>query len=59
MGYVQFMKNFHLGDKNEVTAVRLISGSWAQKRIIPTFRHGVRRVHEKFSPSRFERGNGF
>ena len=28
--------------------VRVISASWAQKRLIPTSRHDVRRVHEKF-----------
>ena len=33
----EFMKNFHLADLNEVMAVRLISDSWAEKRLISTF----------------------
>ena len=37
MMYVQFMKNFLLSHSSEVMAVRLISASWAQKRLIPTF----------------------
>ena len=37
MMYVQFMKNFLLADSCELMAVRLISASWAQKRLIPTF----------------------
>ena len=34
---VEFMKNFLLADSNELMAVRLISASWAQKRLIPSF----------------------
>ena len=37
MMYVEFMKNFLLADSSELLAVRLISASWAQKRLIPTF----------------------
>ena len=37
MMYVQLMKNFRLPDSSELLAVRLISASWAQKRLIPTF----------------------
>ena len=37
MMYVELMKNFHLGDSSKLMAVRLISASWAQKRLIPTF----------------------
>ena len=37
MLYVEFMKNFLLADSSELMAVRLISASWAQKRLIPTF----------------------
>ena len=37
MMYVEFMKNFLLADSSELMAVRLISVSWAQKRLIPTF----------------------
>ena len=37
MVYVEFMKNFHLADWNEVMAVRLISASSAQKYLIFTF----------------------
>ena len=35
--YLGFMKNFHLADSSELLAVRLISATWAQKRLIPTF----------------------
>ena len=35
--YVDFMKNFHLADSSELMAVKLISASLAQKRLIPTF----------------------
>ena len=35
--YVELMKNFLLADSSEQIAVRLISASWAQKRLIPTF----------------------
>ena len=31
------MKNFHLACSKKLLAVRLISASWAQKRLIPTF----------------------
>ena len=37
MMYVEFMKNFPVSDSGELMAVRLISTSWAQKRLIPTF----------------------
>ena len=37
MMYVEFMKNFFLADSSELLGVRLISASWAQKRLIPTF----------------------
>ena len=37
MMYVQFMKNFLLADSSELMAVRLISASWGQKRLIPSF----------------------
>ena len=37
MMYVGFMKNYLLADSSELMAVRLISASWAQKRLIPTF----------------------
>ena len=37
MMYVEFMKNFLLADSSELMAVKLISASWAQKRLIPTF----------------------
>ena len=37
MMYVQFMKNSYLADSSELMAVKLISASWAQKRLIPTF----------------------
>ena len=37
MMYVVFMKKFLLADSCDVMSVRLISASWAQKRLIPTF----------------------
>ena len=37
MIYVEFMKNSLLADSGEQMPVRLISASWAQKRLIPTF----------------------
>ena len=37
MMYVEFMKNFILADSSELMAVKLISASWAEKRLIPTF----------------------
>ena len=37
MMYVKLMKNFYLADSSELMAVRVISASWAQKRLIPTF----------------------
>ena len=37
MMYLELMKNFHLADSSELLAVRLISASLAQKRLIPTF----------------------
>ena len=37
MMYVELMRSFHLADSNKLMAVRLISESWAQKRLIPTF----------------------
>ena len=36
MMYVEFMKNFLLADSSELTAVRLILASLAQKQVIPT-----------------------
>ena len=37
MMYFEFMKNFLLADSGEQMPVRLISASWARKRLIPTF----------------------
>ena len=34
--YVQFMRKFLQADSSELMGVRLISASWAQKRLIPT-----------------------
>ena len=56
---VEFMKNFHLACWNMVMAVRLISASWAQKRLLRVFTHVLRRVQEKFSSCPFEQANGF
>ena len=35
--YVEFMKNFLLADSCKYITVRLISASWGQKLLIPTF----------------------
>ena len=35
--YLEFMKSFFLSDSSELMGVRVISASWAQKRLIPTF----------------------
>ena len=35
--YVEFIKFFFLADPRELMGVRVISASWAQKRLIPTF----------------------
>ena len=37
MMHVEFMKNFSPADWGELMAVRLISASRAQKRLIPSF----------------------
>ena len=37
MMYVEFMKNFLVADSRELIAVRPISASWAQKRLILAF----------------------
>ena len=37
MMYVELMKNFLLADSSKLMAVRLVSASWAQKLLIPTF----------------------
>ena len=37
MKYVEFMKNVLLADSSELIAVRVISISLAQKRLIPSF----------------------
>ena len=58
MMYVEFMKNFLLSDSSEQMAVRVISASWAQKRLILLSKHDLGRVHEKFSSLRFERADG-
>ena len=49
MMYALFMQNIHLACWNKLMAVRLILAFWAQKHLIPTSRHDVRRLHEKFS----------
>ena len=37
MMYVEFMKNFLLADSGELMEIGVISASWAQKRLIPSF----------------------
>ena len=48
MMYVELIKNFFLPDSRELMGVKVISTSWARKRLIPLSRHDVPRVHEKF-----------
>ena len=49
MMYVEFIQKFFLAYSRELMGVRVISASWAQKRLIPTFSaHDVRRVHKNF-----------
>ena len=38
---------FFLADSSELICVRVISASWAQKRLFPLSRHDVRRVYKK------------
>ena len=58
MRYVEFMKNFLLADSSELTAVRLISACWAQKRLIPSFYTCCPSSSRKILLSRFEQANG-
>ena len=37
MMYVEFINNFFLADSSQLMGVRVISASWAQKRLIATF----------------------
>ena len=37
MMYVEFIKKFFVADSTELMCVRVISASWAEKRLIPTF----------------------
>ena len=37
MMYLEFIEKFFLADSRELMGVRVISASWAQKRLIPTF----------------------
>ena len=59
MMYVEFMKNSYLADPSELIAVRVISVSWAQKRLIPTFKTWCTSGNEKFSSLRFEWAIGY
>ena len=58
MMYVEFIQNVFLADSSELLGVRVISASWAQKRLFPLVRHDVRRVEEKYFSHRFERTDG-
>ena len=51
-------KNFLLSDSRELMAVRVISASWAQKRLIPTFYTWCTSSSENFYSLRFERAIG-
>ena len=60
MMYVEFMKNFLLADSCELIAVRFISISLAQKRLIPYFPDMMYvQFMKKFSSRRFKRADGF
>ena len=41
-------EKFFLADLSELMGVRVISASWAQKRLFPLSRHDVRRVYKKY-----------
>ena len=58
MMYVEFIKKFFLDDSSELICVRVISVSWAQKRLIPLSRHDVSRVHKKFFSRWFAPSDG-
>ena len=58
MMYVEFMKNFLLADSSELMAVRLISASWAKKRLIPSFWTWCTSSSWKIFISPFERADG-
>ena len=47
MMYLEFIKNFFLADSPELMGVRLISASWAQKRLIPSFYTWCTSSHKK------------
>ena len=60
MMYVEFMKTFSRADSSELMAVRLISASWAQKRLIPYFLDIMYvEFMKNFSLHRFERADGY
>ena len=44
----RFHEKFFLAHSSELMPVRVISVSWAQKRLFPLSRHHVRRVNKKF-----------
>ena len=55
MMYVELIKKFFLTDSSELMPVRVISVSWAQKRLFPLSRHHVRRVNKKIFSRWFAR----
>ena len=57
MMYVEFIKKFFLADSRELMGVKVISTSWAQKRLIPTFDTMYLEFMKTFF-SRFERTDG-
>ena len=59
MMYVEFIKKFFLDDSSELICVRVISVSWAQKCLIPTFQDTMYlEFMKKFFSRRFERTDG-
>ena len=58
MMYVEFIKIFFLADSSQLICVRVISASWAQKRLFPLSRHDVRRVYKKIFSRWFARTDG-
>ena len=57
MMYFEFVKNFLLAESGEQMPVRLISASWAQKRLIPIFQTWCTSDSWKISSPRFERAD--
>ena len=54
----RFHENIFLADSSKLISVRVISASWAQKRLFPLSRHDVIPVYKKIFSRRFWRTDG-